>query len=174
MKTVTEKKTIEKTVHKYISNDGKEFITQEACLKHEEELRLKEYLKRYNVNDDPGIIKGIIDDTRMCYSLKYTGKKEDFIDCLNLLQEYYIEDDEVSLNDLSNVRSSDTSLDSLKDTEFKEGEIYIFGITWHEYCDSYDTYYWKLWSAEQAFDQINKVIKEIEKVFGVKYPGNNE
>lgn len=174
MKTVTEKKTIEKTVHKYISNDGKEFITQEACLKHEEELRLKEYLKRYNVNDDPGIIKGITDDTRMCYSLKYTGKKEDFIDCLNLLQEYYIEDDEVSLNDLSNVRSSDTSLDSLKDTEFKEGEIYIFGITWHEYCDSYDTYYWKLWSAEQAFDQINKVIKEIEKVFGVKYPGNNE
>ena len=174
METVTEKKTIEKTVHKYISNDGKEFITQEACLKHEEELRLKEYLKRYNVNDDPGIIKGITDDTRMCYSLKYTGKKEDFIDCLNLLQEYYIEDDEVSLNDLSNVRSSDTSLDSLKDTEFKEGEIYIFGITWHEYCDSYDTYYWKLWSAEQAFDQINKVIKEIEKVFGVKYPGNNE
>ena len=174
MKTVTEKKTIEKTVHKYISNDGKEFITQEACLKHEEELRLKEYLKRYNVNDDPGIIKGITDDTRMCYSLKYTGKKEDFIDCLNLLQKYYIEDDEVYFNDLSNVRSSDTSLDSLKDTEFKEGEIYIFGITWHEYCDSYDTYYWKLWSAEQAFDQINKVIKEIEKVFGVKYPGNNE
>lgn len=174
MKTVTEKKTIEKTVHKYISNDGKEFITQEACLKHEEELRLKKYLKRYNVNDDPGIIKGITDDTRMCYSLKYTGKKEDFIDCLNLLQEYYIEDDEVSLNDLSNVRSSDISLDSLKDTELKEGEIYIFGITWHEYCDSYDTYYWKLWSAEQAFDQINKVIKEIEKVFGVKYPGNNE
>ena len=79
MKTVTEKKTIEKTVHKYISNDGKEFITQEACLKHEEELRLKEYLKRYNVNDDPGIIKGITDDTRACYSLKYTGKKEDFI-----------------------------------------------------------------------------------------------
>lgn len=174
MKTVTEKKTIEKTVHKYISNDGKEFITQEACLKHEEELRLKEYLKRYNVNDDPGIIKGITDDTRMCYSLKYTGKKEDFIDCLNLLQEYYIEDGEASPNDLSNVRSSDTSLDNLKDTEFKEGEIYIFGITWHEYCDSYDTYYWKLWSAEQAFDQINKVIKEIEKVFGVKYPGNNE
>lgn len=174
MKTVTEKKTIEKTVHKYISNDGKEFITQEACLKHEEELRLKEYLKRYNVNDDPGIIKGITDNTHMCYSLKYTGKKEDFIDCLNLLQEYYIEDGEASPNDLSNVRSSDISLDSLKDTEFKEGEIYIFGITWHEYCDSYDTYYWKLWSAEQAFDQINKVIKEIEKVFGVKYPGNNE
>lgn len=174
MKTVIEKKTIEKTVHKYISNDGKEFITQEACLKHEEELRLKEYLKRYNVNDDSGIIEGITDDTRVCYSLKYTGKKEDFIDCLNLLQEYYIEDGEVSLNDLSNVRSSDISLDSLKDTEFKEGEIYIFGITWHEYCDSYDTYYWKLWSAEQAFDQINKVIKEIEKVFGVKYPGNNE
>ena len=79
MKTVTEKKTIEKTVHKYISNDGKEFITQEACLKHEEELRLKEYLKRYNVNDDPGIIKGITDDTLVYYSLKYTGKKEDFI-----------------------------------------------------------------------------------------------
>ena len=174
METVTEKKTIEKTVHKYISNDGKEFITQEACLKHEEELRLKEYLKRYNVNDDPGIIKGITDDIRMCYSLKYTGKKEDFIDCLNLLQEYYIEDGEVSLNDLSNVRSSDTSLDSLKDTEFKECTVYLFTIYWHEYCDDYDTYYWKLWSAEQAFDQINKVIKEIEKVFGVKYPGNNE
>ena len=169
MKTVTEKKTIEKTVHKYISNDGKEFITQEACLKHEEELRLKEYLKRYNVNDDLGIIKGITDDTRVCYSLKYTGKKEDFIDCLNLLQEYYIEDGEVYFNDLSNVRSSDTSLDSLKDTEFKEGEIYIFGITWHEYCDDYDTYYWKLWSAEQAFDQINKTIQKIEEIFQTKY-----
>ena len=169
MKTVTEKKTIEKTVHKYISNDGKEFITQEACLKHEEELRLKEYLKRYNVNDDPGIIKGITDDTLVYYSLKYTGKKEDFIDCLNLLQKYYIEDGEVNLNDLSNVRSSDTSLDSLKDTEFKEGEIYIFGITQHEYCDDYDTYYWKLWSAEQAFGQINKTIQKIEEIFQTKY-----
>ena len=110
----------------------------------------------------------------MCYSLKYTGKKEDFIDCLNLLQKYYIEDGEVNLNDLSNVRSSDTSLDSLKDTEFKEGDIYIFSITWHEYCDSYDTYYWKLWSAEQAFDQINKVIKESSKVFATSIAyGNN-
>ena len=169
MKTVTEKKTIEKTVHKYISNDGKEFITQEACLKHEEELRLKEYLKRYNVNDDLGIIKGITDDTRVCYSLKYTGKKEDFIDCLNLLQEYYIEDGEVSLNDLSNVRSSDTSLDSLKDTEFKEGEIYIFSIAWHEYCDSYDSYHWTLWDAESAFYQVKKTIQKIEEIFQTKY-----
>lgn len=174
MKTVTEKKTIEKTVHKYISNDGKEFITQEACLKHEEEFRLKEYLKRYNVNDDPGIIKGITDDTHMCYSLKYTGKKEDFIDCLNLLQEYYIEDGEVSLNDLSNVRSSDTSLDSLKDTEFKEGEIYIFSITWHEYCDSYDSYHWILWDAESAFYQVKKTIQKIEEVFQTKYKGDEE
>ena len=88
---------------------------------------------------------------------------------MNLLQKYYIEDGEVNLNDLSNVRSSDTSLDSLKDTEFKEGEIYIFGITQHEYCDDYDTYYWKLWSAEQAFGQINKTIQKIEEIFQTKY-----
>ena len=175
MKTVTEKKTIKKTSNKYISNDGQEFTTKEACLKHEEELKLKEYLKRYNVNDNPRIIQGITDDTRMCYSLKYTGKKEDFIDCLNLLQKYYIEDGEISFdNDLSNVKSSDTSLDSLKDTEFKEGEIYIFGITWHEYCDSYDSYYWTLWDAESAFYQVKKTIQKIEEVFQTKYKGDEE
>lgn len=56
MKTVTEKKTIKKTINKYISNDGQEFTTKEVCLKHEEELKLKEYLKRYSVNDNPRII----------------------------------------------------------------------------------------------------------------------
>lgn len=175
MKEIKDIKITRTTVKKFVADDGQKFTTKEACLKHEEELRLKEYLKRYNVNRSPGIIAGITDDTRMCYSLKYTGKREDFIDCLNLLQKYYIEDDEISFdNDLSNVRSSDTSLDSLKDTEFKEGEIYIFGITWHEYCDSYDSYYWTLWDAESAFYQVKKTIRRIEEAFQTKYKGDEE
>lgn len=175
MKTITEKKTIKKTINKYIANDGQEFTNKEACLKHEEELKLKEYLKRYEVNENLMVIQGITADTHMCYSLKYTGKKEDFIDCLNLLQKYYIEDGEISFdNDLSNVRSSDTSLDSLKDTEFKEGEIYIFAITWDEHCNSYDVYYWTLWDAESAFYQVKKTIQKIEEVFQTKYKGDEE
>ena len=175
MKTVTEKKTIEKICCKYISSDNLVFSSEKDCLRHEDEIKLKNYIEKYNINDKPSFIEGISNDAQYCYSLRFTGKKEDFIDCLGLLQSYCIRDNKIEYEqNLTNVRKADLSLKSLKDFDFKEGTVYLFTVYWHEYCDDYDTYYWKLWSAEQAFDQINKTIKKIEKVFDAKYPGINK
>ena len=175
MKTVTEKKTIEKICCKYISSDNLVFSSEKHCLRNEDEIKLKNYIEKYNINDKPSFIEGISNDARYCYSLRFTGKKEDFINCLGFLQSYYIRDNKIEYEqNLTNVRKADLSLESLKDFDFKEGTVYLFTVYWHEYCDDYDTYYWKLWSAEQAFGQINKTIKEIEKVFDAKYPGINK
>ena len=173
MKVFTETKTIEKTCYKYVSSDNLVFSSEKECLRHEDEIKLKNYIEKYNIK--PSFIEGIFDDARYCYSLRFTDKKEDFIDCLSFLQSHCIRDNKIEYEqNLTNVRKADLSLKSLKNFDFKEGIIYLFTVYWHEYCDDYDTYYWKLWSAEQAFDQINKTIKEIEKVFEVKYPGSNE
>lgn len=175
MKALIETKTVEKICCKYVSSDNLVFSSAKDCLRHEDEMKLKNYIKKYNINDKPSFIEGIFDDVRYCYSLRFTGKKEDFIDCLGLLQSYCIRDNKIEYEqNFTNVRKADLSLKSLKDFDFKESTVYLFTVYWHEYCDDYDTYYWKLWSAEQAFGQINKTIKEIEKVFNVKYPGSNE
>lgn len=175
MKVFTETKTIEKTCYKYVSSDNQVFSNEKECSRHEDEIKLKNYIEKYNINDMPSFIEGISDDARYCYLLRFTGKKEDFIDCLSFLQFYYIRNNEIEYEqNLTNVRKADLSLESLKDFDFKEGTVYLFTVYWHEYCDDYDTYYWKLWDAEQAFDQINKTIKKIEKVFDVKYPGNSK
>ena len=175
MKALIETKTVEKICCKYVSSDNLVFSRAKDCLRYEDEIKLKNYIKKYNINDKPSFIEGIFDDVRYCYSLRFTGKKEDFIDCLGLLQSYCIRDNKIEYEqNLTNVRKADLSLKSLKDFDFKESTVYLFTVYWHEYCDDYDTYYWKLWSAEQAFGQINKAIKEIEKVFNVKYLGSNE
>ena len=76
MKTVTEKKTIEKICCKYVSSDNLIFSSEKDCLRHEDEIKLKNYIEEYNINDKPSFIEGISDDVWYCYSLRFTGKKK--------------------------------------------------------------------------------------------------
>ena len=125
MKVFTETKTIEKTCYKYISSDNLVFSSEKDCLRHEDEIKLKNYIEKYNIKSS--FIEGIFDDARYCYSLRFTGKKEDFIDCLSLLQSYCMRDNKIEYEqNLTNVRKADLSLESLKDFDFKEGTVYLF------------------------------------------------
>ena len=153
----------------YVADDGTEFNSYEDCYLYEVNLKLDTYIKKYNIRESP-YIEGITENS-ISYLLTYTGNKDDFIDCISILQNCALNKD-MKANyrySFDNVCGSDLSLDKLKKETFKEGETYLFTVCWEGECDTYDIYYWLLYSAKDAFERVRKTVSTLEKAFNVKY-----